>query len=68
MSDYIRIADKLYNDATSKYSGTISVDINEDGIRYLYYNDNWDYTAGKSYFFVERKKIEELLEIEKYNL
>jgi len=68
MSEYIAIADELYNKETSKYAGLINVKIEEDGISYEYYSNNWDYTAGRDHFFVKREKIEELLTIKKYNL
>lgn len=68
MEDYIIIADKLYNEKTSKYTSLIHMDIREDGIYYEYYKDCGDYTAGRSDFFVCREKLEELLTIKKYNL
>lgn len=68
MSEYIEIADELYNKETSKYAGLIDIKIEESGIYYEYYNDNWDYTAGRSGFFVKREKIEEILTTKKYNL
>jgi hypothetical protein len=61
---YTRIADELYRKHISKYSSTTRIDIDESGITYEYYVDNWDYSAGRDTFFVSVKTLEE--NIEKY--
>lgn len=62
MREYIRIADKMYSKKAGKYAGLLHRNVNHDGIEYEYYIDNWDYSAGRSYFYVSKEKLEENIE------
>lgn len=62
MSIYIEIADDLYSKHAGKYAGLKHMNIDESGIEYEYYRDNWDYSAGTSTYFVSKEKIESLVE------
>ena len=62
MSIYIAIADDLYYKTVSKYAGLQHINIDETGIEYEYYKDNWDYSAGRDTFHVSKEKLESLVE------
>lgn len=62
MEIYIKIADDLYSKHKSKYSMTINMEVDENGIMYEYYIDGYDYTAGRDHFYVSVEKLESLVE------
>ncbi len=62
MSIYIEIADDLYRKHAGKYAGLKHINIDESGIEYEYYIDNWDYSAGISTYLVSKDKLESLVD------
>lgn len=62
MSIYIKIADDLYRKHAGKYAGLRHMNFEESGIEYEYYRDNWDYSAGISTYFVNKDKLDSLVE------
>lgn len=62
MKNYQRIADDLFSEATGKYASATRIDIEEDGIHYEYYIDFYDFSKGRSDYFVSKEKIESLIE------
>lgn len=67
MSIYIKIGDDLYRKHAGKYAGLRHINIDESGIEYEYYIDNWDYSAGISTYHVGRERLESLVEEYKRN-
>ena len=61
MNIYTKIADDLFNKETGKYAMMIHSTIDECGIKYEYYIDSCDYTAGRDQFFVSAKRLESLV-------
>lgn len=62
MRIYIKIADDLYSKHAGKYAGLQHINVDETGIEYEYYRDNWDYSAGRGTFHVSREKLDSLVE------
>jgi len=62
MKIYQRIADDLFSKATGEYASATRIDIEEDGINYEYYIDYYDFSKGRSNYFISKDKIESLLE------
>ena len=59
-NEYLKIAHEIMkkcDSSYSKFSGIIHEEIDECGIKFEYYRDNYDYSSGRYTYFVSAERI-----------